>query len=62
MHSESAAHGQVARNALQLLENREIADALSGLKFLRALPYVDTKEVAAIGNSFGGSHGAIGRT
>src|SRR5216683_5870802 len=57
MNSESAAHGQEARNALQLqlLENREMADALSGLKFLRALPYVDAKDVAAIGHSFGGS-------
>jgi hypothetical protein len=37
-----AAHGQEARNALQLqlLENREMADAVSGLKFLGALPYV----------------------
>ena len=57
MNSESAAHGQAARNALQLqlLENREMDDALSGLKFLRALPYVDAANVAAIGHSFGGS-------
>jgi carboxymethylenebutenolidase len=57
MNSESAAHGQEARNALQLqlLENREMDDALSGLKFLRALPYVDARNVAAIGHSFGGS-------
>jgi carboxymethylenebutenolidase len=57
MNSESAAHGQEARNALQLqlLENREMADALSGLKFLRALPYVDARDVAVIGDSFGGS-------
>ena len=57
MNSESAAHGQGARNALQmqLLENREMDDALSGLKFLRALPYVDARDVAAIGHSFGGS-------
>jgi len=57
MNSESAAHGQEARNALQLqlLENREMDDALSGLKFLRALPYVDARNVAAIGDSFGGS-------
>jgi carboxymethylenebutenolidase len=56
MNSESA-HGQEARNALQLqlLENREMDDALSGLKFLRALPYVDARNVAAIGHSFGGS-------
>jgi dienelactone hydrolase len=57
MNSESAAHGQEARNALQLqlLENREMDDALSGLKFLRALPYVDARNVAVIGHSFGGS-------
>jgi dienelactone hydrolase len=57
MNSESAVRGQDARNALQLqlLENREMTDALSGLKFLRALPYVDPQDVAAIGQSFGGS-------
>jgi len=57
MIGESASHGQGARNALQLqlLENREMADALAGLKFLRALPYVDAQDVAAIGHSFGGS-------
>jgi carboxymethylenebutenolidase len=57
MNSEYAAHGQEARNALQLqlLENREMDDALSGLKFLRALPYVDARNVAVIGHSFGGS-------
>jgi dienelactone hydrolase len=56
MNSESVAHRQEARNALQLLlENREMDDALSGLKFLRALPYVDARNVAAIGQSFGGS-------
>jgi carboxymethylenebutenolidase len=57
MNSESAAHGQKARNALQLqlLENRDMADALSGLNFLRALPDVDARDVAVIGHSFGGS-------
>src|SRR6266852_8599439 len=57
MNSEFATHGQEARNALQLqlLENREMDDALSGLKFLRALPYVDARDVAAVGHSFGGS-------
>jgi dienelactone hydrolase len=57
MNTESAAHGQEARNALQLqlLENREMDDTLSALKFLRALPYVDPKDVAAVGHSFGGS-------
>ena len=57
MIGESASHGQGARNALQLqlLENREMADALAGLKFLRVLPYVHAQDVAAIGHSFGGS-------
>ena len=57
MNSESAAHGLEARNALQLqlLDNREMCDALSALKFLRALPYVDAKDVALVGCSFGGS-------
>ena len=57
MNRESAAHGQEARNALQLqlLENREMDDTLSALKFLRAIPYVDPKDVAAVGHSFGGS-------
>jgi carboxymethylenebutenolidase len=57
MNSESATHGQEARNTLQmqLLENREMDDALSGLKFLRALPFVDPKDVAVVGHSFGGS-------
>jgi carboxymethylenebutenolidase len=57
MNKESDAHGQEARNALQLqlLENREMDDALSGLKFLRALPYIDARDVAVVGHSFGGS-------
>ena len=57
MNREFAAHGQEARNKLQLqlLENREMDDALSGLKFLRALPYVDGRDVAVVGQSFGGS-------
>jgi len=40
MNKESAKHGQEARNTLQLrlLENRDMDDALSGLKFLQALP------------------------
>ena len=57
MNSELAAHGQEARNILQLqlLENREMSDALSGLAFLRALPEVDARNVTVIGHSFGGS-------
>lgn len=57
MNREFAAHGQEARNALQLqlLENREMDDALSGLKFLQALPYVDGRDVGVVGQSFGGS-------
>jgi dienelactone hydrolase len=57
MNSESAAHGQEARNTLQLqlLENRDMSDALSGLAFLRAFPGVDAHDVAVVGHSFGGS-------
>lgn len=57
MNKESAEHGQEARNTLQLrlLENREMDDALSGLKFLRSLPYVDARNIAVVGHSFGGS-------
>jgi dienelactone hydrolase len=57
MNKESAEHGQEAGNTLQLrlLENRDMDDAQSGLKFLRALPYVDARNVALVGHSFGGS-------
>ena len=57
MNSEVAAHGQEARNILQLqlLETSEMSDALSGLALLRALPNVDARDVAVIGHSFGGS-------
>ena len=57
MNKESAEHGEEARNTLQLrlLEDRDMDDALSGLKFLRSLPYVDTRNIALVGHSFGGS-------
>jgi dienelactone hydrolase len=57
MNRESAAHGQDARNALQLqlLEGREMADARAALAFLRARRYVDMGDVALVGHSFGGS-------
>ena len=57
MNRESATQGQAARNTLQLqlLENRDMADAVSGLRFLQALPYVDAGNVATVGHSFGGS-------
>jgi carboxymethylenebutenolidase len=57
MNGEVSAHGQQARNALQLqlLQDREMSDAQSALKFLRALPYVDSGDIAAVGHSFGGS-------
>ncbi len=57
MNAEVAAHGVNARNALQLqlLQNSEMSDALSGLAFLRTLPEVDSRGVGAIGHSFGGS-------
>jgi carboxymethylenebutenolidase len=57
MNSAFAAHGQEARDTLQLelLENREMSDALSALAFLRARHEVDARNVAMIGHSFGGS-------
>ena len=57
MNKESNEHGQEVRNTLQLrlLENRDMDDALSGLKFLRSLPYVDARNIALVGHSFGGS-------
>jgi len=57
MNRESAAHGQDARNALQLrlLEFREMGDARAALAFLRTRPYVDAGDVALVGHSFGGS-------
>lgn len=57
MHRASAARGQEARNALQLelLQSREMTDALAALKFLRALPDVSASKVGIVGHSFGGS-------
>lgn len=57
MNSEFSAHGLEARNKLQLqlLEHREMGDALAGLAFLRARPDVDSRNVALVGHSFGGS-------
>ena len=57
MNRELAIRGQDARNELQLqlLETREMDDALAGLAFLRAFPEVDPRDVAVIGESFGGS-------
>ena len=57
MNGELAEHGQEARNALQLqlLEGRELSDALAGLAFLRQLPDVDPHDVGVVGHSFGGS-------
>lgn len=51
------AHGVEARNALQieLLEGREMKDALAGLAALRARREVDAHRVALVGHSFGGS-------
>jgi dienelactone hydrolase len=57
MNSEFAAHGQDARNALQLrlLENRELSAAAAGLAFLRRLRDVNTRKLAIVAHSFGGS-------
>jgi dienelactone hydrolase len=57
MDREFAAHGQSARNTLQLelLEGRELTDARAALAFVRRLPDVDARRVAIVGHSFGGS-------
>lgn len=57
MDRELAAHGQEARNLLQLqlLETDQLSDARAGLAFLRTLPEVDSRRVAVAGHSFGGS-------
>jgi len=57
MNAEQAAHGLEVRNALQLdlLEHREMDDAEAALAFLRALPGVDARDMALVGQSFGGS-------
>jgi dienelactone hydrolase len=57
MNREGAAHGQRARNALQmnLLEKREMDDARAALAFVRRLRGVDARRVAIVGHSFGGS-------
>jgi dienelactone hydrolase len=57
MDSAFASTGQEGRNEVQLrlLEGDELSDAVSGLAFLRGLPEVDSRRVAAAGHSFGGS-------
>lgn len=57
MEREFAAHGQQARNALQLklLEDGDLTDAQAGLTFLRKLPGVDAGKIAVVGQSFGAS-------
>jgi dienelactone hydrolase len=54
---ELAAHGQAARNTLQLqlLENGDLTDAQAGLAYLRKLPQVDPRKIVIIGQSFGAS-------
>jgi len=57
MNLELAAHGQEGRNTLQLqlLEGREMSDALAGLALLKRLPAVDPHDIGLVGHSFGGS-------
>src|SRR5262249_43117803 len=53
MNEAAAAHGDDARNALQmqLLEGREMSDALAGLVRLRKVPDVDARRIALVGHS-----------
>jgi carboxymethylenebutenolidase len=55
MDAAFLAAGQEGRNhvQLQLLETDELNDDLAGLTFLRALPEVDPRRVAVVGQSFG---------
>jgi len=56
MNREADAHGQDARNALQLrLLDRDLGDAEAGLAVLRTLPGVDARRIAIVGHSFGAS-------
>jgi len=56
MTREADAHGQDARNALQLrLLDRDLGDAEAGLAELRRLPGVDARRIAIVGHSFGAS-------
>jgi dienelactone hydrolase len=57
MDEGAATQGPEGRNRiqLQLLQIDEMADAIAGLSFLRALPVVDPRRVGVVGHSFGGS-------
>jgi dienelactone hydrolase len=54
---ESRLHGAAAADALQvrLLETEQLQDSLAGLAFLAALRRVDSRKLAVVGHSFGGS-------
>jgi dienelactone hydrolase len=57
MNAQGAAHGQLARNAvqMQLLDGRELDDVRAALTYLRKSSSVDRRNIAVIGHSFGGS-------
>jgi carboxymethylenebutenolidase len=40
---------------VKLMETDHLNDALSGLAYLKTLPYVDANRIAVVGHSFGGS-------
>ena len=57
MNREAAQHGVHARNLLQLqlLEHREAGDVRAAIRFLRAQPEIDARDIGLIGDSFGSS-------
>jgi dienelactone hydrolase len=57
MDTALAVHGEEGRNEVQvqLLESGELDDAVAGLAFLRSRPEVDSRRLAVVGVSFGGS-------
>ena len=57
MQSAFASGGQEARNEIQLrlLETEQLAEARAGLAWLLSQPAVDSRRIAVVSHSFGGS-------